>query len=411
MNRPFVHCCAFVLVLCLPGLQMAIGALPGWPLGGVERQEPPTPVAGWQSWHDGTLQEHWRRRFTQQLGLRDWLVRTDNQIRMWLLGECKGDVTSGRDGWLFATEYLPGADLATEVEQRRLLLALANLQRVQALLEARGVTLMLLVSPNKCRLVPEQLPERSRQVVADGSPTLYEFARDWLDAHGVRWFDAHRRFAGWRREGVDFPLFTRGGAHWSAFAAARIAAELVDSLRAAGVPMRGLDVQRGELRVRAGADELDLVEMANLLDERPWHQPTPVPVVRPRDGDATPPIRLLVEGTSFCWAVLPHLAATAAASPLTFQYYLRRRHEWLDGRAQPSTPTAWSADDLPALLAELLSYRVIVIEINELRLPGMGHGLLEGLLMLFGEQPLAEPTPALVDWQRNWQQTGTVRRR
>ena len=411
MTRPFVHCCAFVLVLCLPMLQRLTGGLPSWPLGGVERPEPPTPVPGWQSWHDGTLQEHWRRLFTQQLGLRDWLVRADNQIRMWLLGECKGDVTSGRDGWLYATEYLPGADLATDGEQRRLLLALGNLRRVQTLLEERGVTLLLLVSPNKCRLVPEHLPERARQVVADGAPTLYEFARDWLDAHGARWFDAHRRFADWQRDGVDFPLFTRGGAHWSAFAAATIAAELVETLRTAGVAIRALDVQRGELRVRAGADELDLVGMANLLDERPWHQPTPVPIVRPRAGDTTPPIRLLVEGTSFCWAVLPHLAETAAASPLTFQYYLKRRHEWLDGRAQPSVPTSWSPDNLPALLAELLSYRVIVIEINELRLPGMGHGMLEGLLMLCGEQPPAEPTPAMAAWQRDWQQARASRRR
>lgn len=390
-----VHCIAFVGILCAPALQSLTGIAPRRPLGGVERPVPPTPPVTLASWHDGTLQAAVLAGFDRGLGLRDWIVRTDDQLRYWLSGTTKGDVTCGRDGWLHHTSYLPACDQADAATQRLLLMNLANLRRLQEVLDRRGVLLMLLLSPNKSRLFPERLPALHRRIAAAPVPSHHEFVAEYLRESGLHCLDAHALFGRWKADGVDFPLFPRGGAHWSAFACAKVAALLLDELDRCGVDVRNLDVANGGASDGPQAGEDDLVAMANLLDERPWSESTPVPIVAVRAGDESGPIRLLVEGTSFVAQILDVLNAHRIASPMTFLSYLTTRHDYAHGVETGQGPTGWDRRDLQKLRDEVLANQVVLVEINEMMLPMLGHGMVEGLLLLFGEPVLQELTPDL----------------
>jgi hypothetical protein len=398
MKRRLLHSIAFVGVLSLPLLQALTGLVPERKLGGVE--EPPPPLeASVAAWHDGRLQAAMGGWFESHLGLRGWMIRVDNQLREWLFGETRRPVVRGSDGWLFAGDYLPGCDLAVDEKQKALLLRVRNLSRMQALLAEHGVQVMLVVSPSKTRLFAEHLPADQQAVVRDTTlPTYYEFVAPFLRASGVVWIDGPSRFRQWRQEGRAFPLFARGGAHWSAYASAETARLLLDRLRAEGVPARSCTIHVDGYSERPQGMENDLAAMANVFDELRYFEPTPIPRIEVQDGDTGRPLRILAEGTSFGWGLMDMLSQHDIAVPLSYLYYLYTRHDYIDGVKQPKRAKAWQASG--DLRQELLDNDVILFEINERMLPAIGHGMIEAALLLFGQVPQTEVDDGMRDYMR-----------
>lgn len=398
MKHSLLHSIAFVGLLTLPMLQMATGLVPERGLGGVE--DPP-PAIEWSSeaWHEGRLQTTATQQFEANLGLRGWMIRIENQLREWLFATTKLPVTRGPTGWLFHSEYMPSGDLADDVRQRELILRMHNLRRLQTALEAHGVTVVWVLSPSKNRLYPEHLPANQRAFLRDATlPSHYEFVAPFLAESGLRCIDGPALFRQWKDEGRDFPLFTRGGAHWPAYAAAEVTRVLLDRLRADGVPAKAITVSPGGFSDTPQRMENDLGAMANLFDEERYFDPTPVPKITVREDAGGRPIRVLAEGTSFTWHVLDQLCQEEVAVPLSFLYYLYARHDYVDGKKLPKRKQAWEIN--ADLRDELLGYDVILFEINERMMHSLGHGMIEAALMLLGKAPATKLTDEMRDYMR-----------
>jgi hypothetical protein len=130
---------AFVATLCLPLLQTATGALPNAGLGGVVKPLAPLDPS-LAAWNEGSLQHAIEDRVRRNLGLRDWMIRADNELRMQAFVSAKRPILANEDGWLLEEGYLPTKILAREsgiVDE--LLTRACNLRRLQDVRIQRGL--------------------------------------------------------------------------------------------------------------------------------------------------------------------------------------------------------------------------------------------------------------------------------
>jgi hypothetical protein len=398
MANSFHRCnaAAFVIALWLPGLQLCTGMLPCWPLGGVEALPPEPAPRSFAAWDSGRLQAEAEWHATHDLGLRDWMIRIDNQLAWSLFGVLKKPVIRGSDGWLYFEDWLPDRDLLLPEFHPRALLRVANLQLLQRVLDEHGVRLCTVIAPGKARLYPEHLPAGQRAVASSGVPDAYGVFRAAATGAGLRLCDFQEVFAGWKTADPDEPLFTRLGIHWSVHAGARAAAWLLDAIgRSTDLAVPGLEVTGTTRQRGAPGRDADLLRMANLLDERSWRDDTWTITLAPRAGHTGRPLRLLVVGTSFSWNLVEPLSRYGAAEPLTFLYYYKTRYEYAAGEAQPKQPVdAFRA----ALREQLLRYDVVLLENHSLSLLVMGFDFVEEALRAFGETPLTAAPPEAAGW-------------
>ena len=377
----------FVAVLSLPLAQTVFGFAPSIGLAGavdVGPERAPRTLAGW---HSGVLQAELEHDLVQGLGLRDWMVRLDNQLKYWLFGITKGNVRRGSNDWLYEEGYLT-ALTHSSIDWAQVILDQARqLWQAQQVLKEHGVTLLLLVTPSKVETLPEHLPFPHRQVQAMGYLCHIDYLEAILSLGGLDHLDAQRLFWDWSRTEPQFPLYPRSGIHWSQLAAARITAMMVDQFeKLSGVDLVNLDIATHPGTGRASGED-DLLKLANLLDERGMRDPLPVPEVSARPGDRGERHGFLIVSSSFGWSLAEFLR-DLVARPLSVFYYGKSRHDWIDGQQQPGRSIDF---DAAAFRTDVLRYRFVVVECNASQVPGLGHGFPGAVLAAFGPPQAAAP--------------------
>jgi hypothetical protein len=382
----------FVALLAAPALQSWTGFAPVIGLGGVEAVAPARAPRTFEGWFDGALQAEVERSWNRDLGLRDWMVRADNQVRMWLCGEAKRPVVRGAGPWLFSDGYAPARHVYRTQDEASLLAKVHNLKLVQDAFEQRGITFVVLVAPSKSHTLPDLLPPRDAAPLRERPLGYADVFVHAARTHGVRVLDYQQRFREWRVARPEVPLFVPAGVHWSHAAAAHVTADLLDWIESTrGVDVRSLGVEALPARPPTGADR-DLLNLANLLDERPFDVPVPAATVRVRPGDAGAPVGILFVGDSFSWPLAAHLAQGAAAAPLAVWYYFRTRTDYVDGCKQPGVELAERGSDLAAALG---AYQVVVLLANVSHLRALETSFSDAVLAAYGGSAVKTVSPAL----------------
>lgn len=394
--RRIVHwiaCVAFVATLCLPLVQTVWKPFPVVGLGGVVK-----PVAASEaslaSWNEGKLQIAVEDGLRRELGLRDWMIRADNELRMRAFGSAKRPIVAGDDGWLLEEGYLPTRMLARNhalVEE--LLTRTWNFRLLQDALAKHGVHLAAVISPSKVWTYPELVPSPHREAMHMMASrfTLPEVVRAGLDVAGARRIDFGEQFREWRQtDAADTPpLFPRGGIHWSNHAAARAAMRIQGEMEAvARADFRTLEIERVAESKRPGGGEDDLVLLSNLLDTSRWEEPIGQPMLRARQGDAGAPMPTLIVGSSFSWGLARSFASDRCAEPLAVWYYFKSEWPYVDGKQQPASPLPTAPEELKE---RLLRYEVVLVECNESAAEGFGMGFVEKALEALGIEPAKTP--------------------
>ncbi|MBL8729388.1 MAG: hypothetical protein JNM25_13200 [Planctomycetes bacterium] len=377
---------AFVALLWMPTIQGVTGVVPAVGLDGVEA--PPQRVGfDLPSWSDGSWQSSWEASFDHDLGLRDWMVRIDNELRMRVFGVAKRPVVLGPDSWLMEAAYLPTLSLVQHRSiAERLLLKCYNLRRLQDAFAARGVTLVVLVSPGKGDSHPERMSREFRieYEALRGVDRHYDVVKRGLTMAGVNFVDCVQLAKQMREQPAagEPPMFVRGGIHWTNYGAARCAVALLDQIeRASGTDVKSLDVTGVRMEPAPDRGELDIAYLANVLDLSRWRHPHGQPVVEVRQRDVGRPVGLLFVGTSFVWGLTHALKLHGVTDPLTVFYYYRSRTDFVAGEQKPSVPLDRTVEELHR---ELPHYQVVVLESNQVALMQLGHGFIEKALEACG---------------------------
>jgi hypothetical protein len=388
---------AFVAVLSLPLAQQQFGFAPVIGLGGVVDQGPSEVPVTLASWHGGDLQAGIERRIDQQLGLRDWMVRIDNQLKFSLFGVTKRPVVGGPGGWLVEDGYLTSRTHLWGQQGAQILFLAFQFLQAQAVLREHGVTLLLLVSPSKAETLPEHLPLAYRLVDAANHRRHLDLLRGVFERVALNHLDAQALCEQWRDQEPEFPVFPRAGTHWSRIAASRVAVRLLDELeRLAGVDLVNLDLGPSAMGKGPGPSEDDMAVLANLLDRTALADPMPIPNPQRRPGDAGTPPSVLLVSSSFAWLLADAICDPAVTSRLTLFYYFKSAYDWIDGKRGEKRPIDF---DPAALRAEILRHRFVVVECNAARIPELGFGFPAAVVELFGPPAagsMPELTPAVL---------------
>ena len=394
--RRIVHwiaCVAFLATLCLPLVQTALAPFPAVGLGGAVKPVASSEV-NLESWNEGKLQLAVEDGLRRDLGLRDWMIRADNELRLRAFGSTKRPIVAGEDGWLLEEGYLPTKMLArNHALVDELLTRTWNFRRLQDALAKHDVHLAAVISPSKVWTYPELVPTphgEAMQAMA-GRYTLPEVVRTGLEVAGARRFDFGETFREWKAtDEADLPpLFPRGGIHWSNHAAARAAISIQTEMETiTRTDFRSLEIARIAKSKRPGGGEDDLVLLANLLDTSRWEEPIGQPILRAKDGDQGAPMPTLIVGSSFSWGLARSFASDRCAEPLTVWYYFKSEWPYVDGKKQSGTPLPTAPEELKE---RLLRYKVVLVECNESAAEVFGMGFVEKALEALGVEPAKTP--------------------
>ncbi len=374
---------AFVVLLSLPLGQQCCGFAPEIGLGGVVDEGPTEVPLTLATWHSGDLQTLVEKQIDKRLGLRDWMVRLDNQMRFSAFGVTKRPVVAGPGGWLVEDGYLTSRTHLWGEQGTQILASVYLMAQAQAVLAEHGVTMILLVTPSKVETLPQHLPLSYRLVDAAQHRRHLDVLRQVLDFGACRCLDAQRLFETWRDTEPDFPVFPRAGTHWSRIAAARVAVTLLDELeRISGVDVVNLELGPSKMGAGPGGSEDDMAQLANLLDLSSFKDPMPIPVLQRRAGDTGTPQGMLLVSSSFVWLLAEALNSHGAVSPMTVFYYFKSAYDWVDGKRSEKRPIDFGP---AALRAEILRHRFVVVECNASKILELGFGFPAAVVKAFGE--------------------------
>lgn len=394
--RRLVHwiaCVAFVATLCLPLAQTAFAPFPKAGLGGAVKPVA-TSATDLAAWNEGKLQLAVEDGLRRDLGLRDWMIRADNELRLRAFGSAKRPIVAGDDGWLLEEGYLPTRMLARNPALVEELQTRAwNFRLLQDALAKHDVHLAAVISPSKVWTYPELVPSPHGDALRAMSAryTLPEALRAALTASGVRVFDFGELFREWREtDGENVPpLFPRGGIHWSNHAAARAAVTIQAEMETRSrTDFRTLEIARVAQSKRPGGGEDDLVLLANLLDTSRWEEPIGQPILRAKQGDQGAPMPTLIVGSSFSWGLARSFASDRCAEPLAVWYYFKSEWPYVDGKKQAGAPLPTEPEDLKL---RLLRHKVVLVECNESAAEVFGMGFVEKALEALGVTPATTP--------------------
>lgn len=343
----------------------------------------PLPRPSVSAWLSGEFQEGMTRWAAQNEGPRRYLVRLYNQLNYSLLRHSSMEGVSvlvGRNGALFdrgGVEDFHGLRPPSPPEEFE---ALAErLERLQAHLERRGITFVLLITPSKPAVYPELVPKAFSTQPAR-FPRDYHLLLPLLKRRSVRYVDGPEitREAA-RRETA--PLFCHGSVHWNHLAAFYTGQSLLDTIgkaRGEAVPRLELTHKRLAPQPRYFYDR-DLAQLLNVLSPPVRY---PAPEIGVRAVPQRPVLgggKMLFAGSSFNWMLLDTLSASGAVQEADLFFYYRSRFRytrhsgWLSDKEPPEEPLDrrnidWERD--------VLSARALVIEFNEADLkcgPGTHH--------------------------------------
>lgn len=217
-------------MLVLPWLQLRLALVKENPLTGAFEASVVPDLSDFTRsyWLNGTFQDTFNTRLENHIGFRNTLVRLNNQIDFSAFGQANAEgVIVGKYGELFEEDYLREATglyyVGDEVWKRKA----AQLKAVQDTLAALGKTLVVVFEPGKATYYPERMPRKYRNVPAKKSN--YQQMLKSFEYQQVNVLDLDAFFRQMKSK-QTYPLFLKGGTHWSYYGAALAADTTMDYL-------------------------------------------------------------------------------------------------------------------------------------------------------------------------------------
>ncbi len=255
--------------------------------------------------------------FAWEFPARSWLIRGYNQVVYWAFNKSTNYVLLGDDGQLFAFNHYE-AYSGLDAEEPSYFKAQADsLDHLAAELRRSGVPLLVVVAPNKVRMMPEKLPIELRR--APRAPSNYE--RFMSMPRAVPVLDLMQVLLRQKNE-LKAPVFANTGIHWNQYGVyacmPAIDSALANLLRR---PSQGLRLTEGPwLEGVQLEDDYDLAKRLDVLSspeiQRQWYPE--LRAARPW-GDDKP--RVLLVADSFAYTMIKTGALDAISNGWELWFY------------------------------------------------------------------------------------------
>ncbi|MCF8277277.1 MAG: hypothetical protein K9J17_11135 [Flavobacteriales bacterium] len=373
----------FALVLAslsLPLLQRNFRFIPAWPLDG-SFQSASEPEFDWNDWFDGNFQSAEETWLNEQIGAREYLVRLRNQYYFDVFDMAMANgVSPGKDGVLLDVGYVDafyGKDFAGEDVLTDKLLRWKHVQRG---LDSVGVKAFLALAPGKGSFFEDKfsdfLKDEHRPI------TNYEFIADFALGNDIRLLDLKKLYHSWN-DTSRFPLFPKGGIHWSEYGVAHVC----DTLRGYIQSLTGRPLQKFwydiEISDTARGGDNDIAVGMNLLFT-PNHEKLAYPIRYFGEDSTITPTKFIVIADSYYYGIMRSGFGDRVCSYGGFWFYFKD--------AQPSHVFPTSNVEELDILEELKKQDVLMLMMTEPQMQRFGWGSVEKLEELLYPKTESETT-------------------
>ncbi|MBI1288187.1 MAG: hypothetical protein GC178_11495 [Flavobacteriales bacterium] len=353
-------------VLWLPIANLLFGLLPKWPLAG-SYDVAEKPVFSLNGWSERTFQDKAEIWLNEQ-AMREYLARIRNQYYFDVFDMAMANgVCPGKDGVLFELAYVEafyGKDYAGD---DYLTDKLTRWKHVQKGLDSIGVKAFLALAPGKGSFFEDKFSDFLKD---EHRPmTNYKFIADWAGKNDIRLLDLKKVYHTWN-DTSRYPLFSKGGIHWSEYGAAHVC----DTLRGYIQSLTGRPLQKFwfdiELSDTARNGDNDIAEGMNLWFT-PKHEKLAYPLRYFGEDTTIAPTKFLVIADSYYYALMYSGFAGRVCSYGGFWFYFRH--------AEPPEVFPNSNVEELDILAELKKQDVLMLMMTEPQMQRFGWGSVEKL--------------------------------
>ena len=175
----------------------------------------------WYLWWDGTYSDLKTKWINENFGLRNDLVRFNNQIRFTVFKKsCTSDFIIGKDSYLYQLGYVEQYTGILYQGKKVLEDSVKKIKQLQEELVKHNKHFLIVLAPSKARVYPEYLPDKDQQNKAEESN--YSVYKRLFDENGIHYIDVNQWFLQ-KKDTSTFPLFPKLGVHWSRVEAIRVA--------------------------------------------------------------------------------------------------------------------------------------------------------------------------------------------
>jgi len=252
-----------VLLVAVPLIQQVVGFAYVKPLKGAV-EESKSAEFSIDGWFSNDYQSSTEKYINTNFGFRSSFVRLNNQLDYWLFDEINAkSVLIGKEGYLYEysyiKEYLGKNFLGKDEIKNRV----AKTKQASDSLAARGIDLVVLLAAGKASYFPEYFPDSLQGYTKTISN--YDYFTKAFDSAGVKIID----FNGWfvnMKDTSRYPLFTKGGIHWSKYGEYLVADSLIRYIEAIrNVKLPEYRVESVELSMIPRYRDNDIGEGMNLI--------------------------------------------------------------------------------------------------------------------------------------------------
>ena len=354
-----------LLALMLPAWQAKFRLVALEPLGGYAEPAPSATFSPEALLHN-TFQPALEKYLEDRIGFREWLIRFRNQLAysVFNMGRANGTVV-GEDAILFdgnAVNAYLGRDFVGEAEIDR---NVRHFKDVQDTLACHGTLLVFVIAPGKSYFYEDQLPAYYRR--QPHTRSNYTAYAEKLAAAGANLVDFRAIFHQWK-PASPYPLFPRGGIHWSLWGRDRAVDTLFSYVRQRGhFDTPHCHAAPVELSAVPRDTDNDLVKVLNLFEEPPAYEMAYSKLLFDpwKPGQKRP--NLLLVGDSFAWGLIEYVPANFG--PDSRLWYYNERVDWSGSGEIPEGREVGPLDKR----AQLKGRDVVMVLFTEPNITGFDH--------------------------------------
>ena len=326
----------------------------------------------WQALAAGDFQRSKAARFNEGFPGREALIRWTNEAWFRLFHETASPTSTilvGPNDRLFEKGYLHEYFLE-RTEKTALVPWVQDLRRLQDFCRQTGIGFIVLISPSKVAMSPDDTPEAWRRR-HDPRPRAYVQLVELFRENEILFVDAPALLAAERAaHPPPAPFFPKGGIHWNSRAVSLVANTILTQLREQGQPGEPLIFLNSTLSDQPKGQDQDLVQLMNLA--RPLSYPCEELSFQRRDQTKAAQRTMAVIGGSFCVELIRLLSASGPFCEISHHFYYRlSKNRAVDGQLTPVRSLGAPQD----FAREIFGADCLLLEINEAVVPQTDHHL------------------------------------
>lgn len=302
----------------LPLAQSILKIIPEKDLAGVPKPKS-VPAFSMNDWFSGIFQQNFDNAVNENIGFRNSLIRLKNQLDYSVFRKTNASgVIVGRNRSIFEWDYIRAYIGRDFIGKKTIEKKISRTLYLQKELKKKGVDLILVFEPGKASFLPEDIPARYRP--ASKSISNYDYMRHCSDSVGLKYLDLNQ-FLIQMKDTIKYPLFPRGGTHWSVYSTKLVVDTLIRYIEEyRGIDMPNMIFQKINTSKVPKDTDNDLYRIMNLIKD-PQKEIFAYPVIAfDKSEDHVLP-RVMSIGDSFYLNILSSGMLKRIFSNRLFYYY------------------------------------------------------------------------------------------